>query len=48
VAEKDSIKYRGNKVPSFLVLVWSLFGIFAVAYMALYAWPDLLAWLKLL
>jgi len=39
-------RYEGNKIPRLIRLSWTLLVIFAVIYLALYAWPDLREWLK--
>lgn len=45
-SEKDFLQYRGNNVPRFIRLAWTILIVFCVYYLASYAWPDLKAWLK--
>ncbi len=44
--EVDRIKYLGNDVPFFIKFFWLAITIYTIAYLAVYAWPDLKAWIK--
>ncbi len=44
--EVERLKYKGNKIPFFIKFVWVAIIIYTVAYFVLYAWPDLMLWLK--
>lgn len=39
--ETDYLRYRGNSVPRFLRLIWTLLILFCIFYMVKWAWPDL-------
>jgi len=45
-SEIERLKYKGDTVPFFIKFVWLAIAIYTVAYLALYAWPDLLIWIK--
>jgi hypothetical protein len=44
--EVERLKYKGNTIPFFIKFVWVSIIIYTFAYFALYAWPDLMLWLK--
>lgn len=44
--EIDRLKYKGNSIPLFIKFVWLAIIVYTVAYLTLYAWPDLLLWIK--
>ena len=44
--EVDRLQYRGNKFPVILYPFYVVFALFALWYLARYAWPDLALWMK--
>lgn len=44
--EVDHLRYKGNQVPRVIRLAWTIMGVFFVAYMLMYALPDLIHWLE--
>jgi len=44
--ETDLLVYRGNSVPRFLRLAWTLLVIFSIYYLAKFMWPDLKLWMN--
>lgn len=43
--ERDHLTYVGNVIPRWLRLVWTVFFLFGIYYLASYMWPDLKIWL---
>ncbi len=44
-SEKDYLQYRGNHIPRFIRLAWTLLFVFIIYYLAVNAVPDLKIWL---
>lgn len=45
-SEKDFLVYRGNVKPRVLRFAWTVFFIFSVYYIAKFAVPNLVEWMK--